>query len=90
MTANNSALYRWTVAGSEMAPLLTEFEDHFAIANNGHHRKQKPAVQLAFANDIHKPVNALPDMGNPFEDQHDLIVLHTRRVVADEINAMSS
>jgi hypothetical protein len=29
------------------------------------------------------------EMGNPFEDQHDLIVLHTRRIVTEEIAVLS-
>jgi hypothetical protein len=85
LTANDSALDRWVVSGPEVAGLLAEFESHSAAPTNGHHHEAQPAVQLAFANDVQKLVNTLLEMSNPFEDQHDLIVLHSRRIVAAEV-----
>ena len=84
LTSNPSALRRWMVAGPEVARVVTEFE-HFATGrqdDQAHlHHDQRPGVQTAFAKDVSALAAAFRELGNPFlEKSQDLLVLDTRDI----------
>jgi len=87
LTPNDTALHRWIVAGPDVARLLSEFEGDSILTHDSylHHEQQQPATQHIFVNDVRKLVSSLQRFGNPFEDQHDLVVLNSRRIVAAEV-----
>ncbi len=76
---------KWIVSGPEVARLLTEFESCATTETMGPHHEQSTAVQVAFARDVCKLIDAFERMGNPFEDKHDLIVLHSRCIIKDSV-----
>jgi len=83
LTQNDTVLHRWIVAGPDVARLLSEFEGDSILTHDSylHHEQQQPATQQIFVNDVRKLVSSLQRFGNPFEDQHDLVVLNSRRIV---------
>ena len=85
ITDNESALTRWIVSGPEVARLITEFESTSETDTVDPHHEQSFAVQQAFVSDVKKLVECFERMGNPFEDQTDLIVLHNRYIVTDDV-----
>ena len=89
LTANPAALRRWTVAGPEVARLVAEFEEDQVdggpgVKRNieGLHHEQQPGVQSAFLKDVQSLTLLLQDMGNPFlEESNDLLVLDTTYIM---------
>ena len=86
LTQNDTALHRWIVYGPEVARLLSEFEAKSILAQGSIlHHEQQLAAQQSFVNDVKSLVSTFERFGNPFEDQSDLIVLHSRRIVTADI-----
>jgi hypothetical protein len=90
LTDNASAMARWIVCVSDVARLLEEFECSMdTVAGFVHvsetHHEQQPSTQDAFVNDVRKLLTTMLDMGNPFEELNDLVVLHNRNIVPAEI-----
>jgi len=83
LTENDAALHRWITAGPELARLIAEFEMS-TVANEGLHHEDHPGILTAFVTDVTKLVNVLEQLGNPFEEQYDLVVLHNRNIVSDD------
>ena len=84
LTENSVALHRWMVAGPEMARLIGEFQMSVEKKQNAEtcHHEQKRHIQAAFAQDVKSLVEAFEEMGNPFlEDSEDLLVLDSRNIV---------
>ena len=84
LTENSAALHRWMVAGPEMARLIGEFQMSVEKKQNAEtcHHEQKRHIQAAFAQDVKSLVEAFEEMGNPFlEDSEDLLVLDSRNIV---------
>lgn len=88
LTGNPGALRRWMVAGPEIARITTEFEEqairgHGLCSRIGHlHHDQKPGVQAAFMKDVRTLIAVFQEMGNPFlENTQDLLVLDTRDIM---------
>ena len=76
------------VAGPEIARITTEFEEqairgHGGAHDIGHlHHDQKPGVQAAFMKDVRALIAVFQEMGNPFrENTQDLLVLDTRDIM---------
>ncbi|KAG0723835.1 hypothetical protein GWK47_005388 [Chionoecetes opilio] len=88
LTGNPGALRRWMVAGPEIARITAEFEEqatrgHGGAHDTGHlHHDQKPGVQAAFMKDVRALIAVFEEMGNPFlENTQDLLVLDTRDIM---------
>ena len=84
LTENPQALHRWMLAGPEIARVVTEFEDCMPKDTNisDRHHEQTPSVQTTFANHVTSLVSTMEDMGNPFlEDSDDLLVLDTKAIM---------
>ena len=84
LTENPSALRRWMIAGAEVARVIGEFEKS-AIPENRrvdtHHHDQTASVQISFAKDVRSLLTVIEDMGNPFEQEsQDLLVLDTKEI----------
>lgn len=52
LTENPAALWRWTVAGPELSPMVEEFEGSFTVSEEWDHHEQKPGVQSTFLKDV--------------------------------------
>ena len=87
LTENPSALRRWMLSGPEIARLVNEFEAGMAPETNVgdtslHHEAQK-SFQVSFYKDVKSLVSTMEDLGNPFlEETQDLVVLHSK-VIAE-------
>ena len=84
LTDNATALRRWMVAGPEVARVIVEFED-FNMHPRNHeetrHHEETPSVQNTFARDVRSLVAVIEELGNPFEeDSQDLLVLDTKEM----------
>ena len=73
------------VSGPEMARLIEEFglaAHKKKNTENHHHHEQKKHVQIAFAKDVKSLTKTIEQMGNPFiENSDDLLVLDSRNIV---------
>ena len=83
LTENSSALHQWTVSGPEMARLIGEFQT--STENNKtteiSHHEQKQHMQSAFEWDVRSLTEIFEEMGNPFlENGEDLLVLDSRNI----------
>ena len=54
------------------------------VAGEDCHHEQHASIQKAFVRDVANLVTAMDNFGNPFEDEHDLIVLHSWVIIATE------
>ena len=80
------------VAGPEIARITTEFEEQAIEQNNGsahtgqHHHDQQPGVQAAFLRDVTALLKVLEEMGNPFlEQSQDLLVIDTSDITDPQV-----
>ena len=100
LTGNARALRHWMVAGSEIARIITEFEDQATRAQDRANdtgdlpHDQHSGVQAAF-HQVRTLATVTEEMGNPFlEDSQDLLVIDTRDVmdvaVADTVRKVKS
>jgi len=89
LTENPGALRRWMVAGPEIARMTEEFEGLNSLeaqrsvddTRNRHH-EQHLGVQAAFLKDVRSFTAVLDEMGNPFlEESQDLLVLDTKDIM---------
>ena len=84
LTDNAPALRRWMVAGPEVARVIVEFEDfnmHPRNQEETRHHEETPSVQNTFARDVRSLVAVIEELGNPFEeDSQDLLVLDTKEI----------
>ena len=92
LTGNPGALRRWMIAGPEIARITSEFEQqtvkqqHGASGTGQHHHDHKPGVQAAFLKEVKSLVNVLGEMGNPFlEHSQDLLVIDTRDIMDPQV-----
>ena len=83
LTQDEHALRRWMVSGPEVARVIEEFEDlQMAHSATLKHHQQTLGVQTAFKKEVSSLVETLIELGNPFEECCDeLVVLHSRHVV---------
>ena len=84
LTDNPSTLRCWMVAGPEVARVIEEFDDqqhHCRGDVDVCHHDQTPSIQTAFAKDVRSLVSAFDDLGNPFEEEsNDLLILDTKEI----------
>ena len=90
LTGNPGALRRWMVAGPEIARITKEFEEQATNQKHGlsdsRHHEQQPGVQTAFLKEVKALVTVLEEMGNPFlEQSQDLLVIETRDIVDTQV-----
>ena len=85
-TENESALSRWVIAGPEVARVINEFKSSLPPMQtlDTHHYEEQSSIQLSFVQSVSQLVNTIVEMGNPFQDQADLVVLHNRNVMTHE------
>ena len=77
-------LRHWMVAGPEVGRIVNEFETLQAHGQSTEHRhhEQHPGVQTAYLNDVKSLVAVIEEMGNPFlEKSEHLMVLDTRDIL---------
>lgn len=92
LTGNPGALKRWMVAGPEIARITTEFEEQAIKQQDDdgdtrhNHHDQRPGVQAAFLKEVKALVTVLDEIGNPFlEHSEDLLVIDRRDIVDSEV-----
>jgi hypothetical protein len=81
------------VAGPEVARLIMEFEEDEVSSTpkakqdkEGHHHEQQPGVQFAFVKDVKALTAVIQEMGNPFlEESNDLLVLDTKDIMDESV-----
>ena len=78
------------VAGPEIARITNEFEEQSMMQqckpSDSRHHEQQPAVQATFLKEVQALVAVLEEMGNPFlEHSQDLLVIDTRDIVDTQI-----
>ena len=86
MLQNPKALLRWIVTGPELARVIEEFRDNCLDGGAGKttrtnlkHHEHIASAQVKFATEVGAFVQVLEDMGNPFmEEGEDLLVLDTK------------
>ncbi len=83
-TQNVTALQRWMVAGPEMARLINEFQESMKKnerVSDFRHHEQCHSMQLTFFDQVKALTNVIEEMGNPFfEESDELLVLDTRDI----------
>lgn len=85
LTENPAALRRWMISGPEMARLLGEFESSMEKRRDTdlRHHEEKKHTQVAFALDVRSLSGTIEEMGNPFlEESNDLLVLDNRNIMS--------
>ncbi|KAL9978410.1 hypothetical protein ACROYT_G015923 [Oculina patagonica] len=93
LTENASQLLRWMVAGPEVASVVAQFEAcHDSIKSSQtkgpdvHHHEQKRSTQCTFESQVSSLVEVFEQMGNPFKDtSQDLLVLDTRDIADQSV-----
>ena len=81
LTENPAALRRWMVTGPEMARLIGKFEVSTMKKKKTdfRHHEQTKHAQMTFGRDITSLTGVIEQMGNPFaENSNDLLVLDSR------------
>ncbi|KAJ8051168.1 hypothetical protein HOLleu_04633 [Holothuria leucospilota] len=65
ITENEAALRRWMVAGSELAGIVSEFEDQFQRQKQTdvRYHEQLPSVQKSFASDLNNAISSFENWG---------------------------
>lgn len=88
LTENPSAFRKWMVAGPEQARLLQEFEKEFIpeVVNQQKHHVVGFSSQKAFKEQAKNLIQSINEMGNPFLDGADeLLMLDTRNVIDESV-----
>ena len=81
LLTNPSALRSWMVAGPEIARMMSELEEKPEASQHLHHEQHR-RVQETFLKEVKSVVALFENMGNPFlENSEDLMVLDTRDVM---------
>jgi len=89
LTDNPSALRRWMISGPEIARVIGEFESSELRGTervDTRHHDQTTSVQTSFAKDVCSLVTAIEELGNPFEEKsQDLLVLDTKEIAVSAV-----
>ena len=84
LTDNPSALRRWMISGPEVSRVIGEFESSQLKESrkvDTRHHDQTASVQKSFAEDVCRLVMVIEELGNPFEEKsQDLLVLDTKEI----------
>jgi len=82
LTQNPQALRRWMVSGPEMTRLIEEFQASIQkpeMESDLRHHEQTKSTQVTYFNQVKALSNVIEEMGNPFiDDSNDLLVLDSR------------
>ena len=89
LTENSSVLRQWMVSGPGVARFVNEFETSMptrsAAESEEKHHDDTPSQQSAFHKDVTSLVCTIEDMGNPFmEDSEDLVVLDNKEILGSD------
>ena len=86
LTQNPSAFRKWLLAGSEQARLIQAFEKQFLVEKEGEcfHHDEGLSTQKTFKLHVLSLVEAIKDMGNPFLDQSEELLMLGSGNVMDE------
>lgn len=85
-----AALRRWMVAGPEVSRIVAEYEKCSIQTSTAEirskHHEQHHGVQAAFQKDIKSLTSVLEELGNPFlDDSQDLLVLDTKDIMEQSV-----
>lgn len=83
LTESAEALRRWMISGPEIARMVHEFEGCLTeeTSERKEHHEEAKNLQLSFVKDVQSLVSVIEDMGNPFmEETNELLVLDTRDI----------
>ena len=96
LTENTTQLLRWVISGPKMARVVREFEaskEQIKYVNNRRldvrHHKQFKAVQEWFMKQVENLCETIEEMGNPFKETSDDLLLLDTHDVADKAIAES-
>ena len=93
LTESSSQLLRWMVAGPEISRIINEFKfseewmkKRHGEGPNVRHHEQMSSVQVTFQNQVKSLCSVIEEMGNPFlEQSEDLLVLGTREITDSSV-----
>ena len=90
LTENPSAFRKWMVSGPEQARLLMEFEEDYLRKQShlecGYHHEEVLSTQKTFKEEVMSLVQVFNELGNPFlDDSDELMVLDTRNVLDESV-----
>ena len=94
LTENTSELLRWMVSGPEIARVISEFESTQEptklsadqMEKDVQHHEEVKGVQEAFAKEVKNLCSTIEEMGNPFKESSEgLLVLDTRDILDPSI-----
>ena len=89
LTENSAELLRWMIAGPEFTRLVYEFESNLPtnqgkLSDTTHH-EQNHSYQQRFHNHIKLLVTQIDELGNPFTDTSDQIIVLDSKEVLDQV-----
>ena len=89
LTENPSAFRKWMVSGPEQVRLLREFEEEYLAKENsehGYHHEEGLSMQKSFKEQAASLIQVINELGNPFlEDGNELLVLDTQNVMDESV-----
>ena len=92
LTENPTAFRRWMLAGSEIARLITQFEeenfsnDDAQIPSNFRNHEQGLSTQITFQKQVNSFSETIRSMGNPFlDDFSELVSLNNRNCMDESV-----
>ena len=89
LTENPAAFQRWMTAGPELARVVTEFEENMKSPQKQpttKHHEQTKGMQSSFYQDVKELVKVIEEMGNPYLDEtEELLVLDNKEVASPDV-----
>lgn len=88
ITENAAALRRWMLSGPEISRLIQEFETAInrpTRSKDACHHEETKSTQLSFLSDVKSLAQAITDLGNPFLEGEDFVVLDTKVIKSSEV-----
>lgn len=83
---NPEALSLFMLAGPDFSWCIEEFESvlETSCPNTAHH-EEAHAMQMKYRKDVLSFVKVAEQFGNPFNDGHELVAMHTQEIMEDEV-----
>ena len=85
---NTEALTLFRIAGPDCSRCIHEFEAVLdTTSSSTAHHEEASALQKKYKKDVQSFVDIVEPLGNPFDNIHELVALHTQEVMEDEVVA---